>query len=124
MAIVNPRIPVPRDPEGLLALGKNVKDQHELLGAQSPLNAMEDFNWAQVGPKVVAATELQVKIAKMERDLEQLYGERNNLLPDIKGALVSSRNLLKGVYAKNLKKLGDFGFTVDHTPKAKKKAEG
>lgn len=118
---MNPRIPIPRDPEGLLALGKLVKDKHEQLGAQSPLAAMEDFNWTQVAPKLASASGLQERISQMERDLELLYQQRNNLLPEIKGALISSRNTLKGAYAKNLKKLGDFGFTVDHTPKAPKK---
>ena len=85
---------------------------------------MEDFSWWETGPMLTKAVQLQEQILKMERDLEHLYQERNNLLPNIKGALVSSRNLLKGVFAKNMKKLGDWGFTVDHTPKAKKKVTG
>ncbi|WP_460570571.1 hypothetical protein [Flaviaesturariibacter terrae] len=121
MANTNPRIPIPQDPKGLLALAGSVNAQHTQLGAASPLHAMEDFNWSTVLPDLQRASSLQDEIAELERKLETLYGERNRYLPAIKGAVTSSRNLLKGVYAKNLKKLGDFGFTVDHTPKAKKK---
>ncbi|TCZ70461.1 hypothetical protein [Flaviaesturariibacter aridisoli] len=120
MANTNPRIRIPQDPKGLLALAGDVSAQHVLLGAASPLNAMEDNNWTQVLPDLQKATSLQEKITAMERQLEELYGERNRYLPAIKGAVTASRDALKGTYAKNLKKLGEFGFTVDHTPKAKK----
>ncbi|RYY39808.1 MAG: hypothetical protein EOO08_09055 [Chitinophagaceae bacterium] len=120
MANTNPRIPIPRDPESLLALAGSVSAQHVLMGASSPLNAMEDFNWTQVLPDLQKAAALQSEIADLEKKVEKLYAERNRLLPSIAGAVKGSRDTLKGVYAKNLKKLGDFGFTVDHTPRAKK----
>ncbi|RYY99051.1 MAG: hypothetical protein EOO11_06185 [Chitinophagaceae bacterium] len=121
MPNTNPRIPIPKDPESMLALAGDVHKKHEELGTASPLLAMEDFNWREVAPQLATATALQEQINDLENRLEILYQERNRHLPAIKGALASSRNLLKGVHAGNLKKLGDYGFTVDHTPLAKKK---
>ena len=120
MPNTSPRIPIPRDPEGLLVLADSVHTQHLALGEASPLHAMEDFNWSEVGPNLQKAKLLQEDIGKMEKKLEELYAERNRHIPSIKGAVNSSRNVLKGVHAQNLKKLGDYGYTVDHTPLAKK----
>lgn len=116
-----PRIPISRNPAEILELAASVNKKHTELGAASPLTSMEDFNWRDVGPKLVEASATQERIDKLEKQLEELYGERDRHLPAIKGALASSRNVLKGIYAGNLKKLGEWGFTVDHTPKAPKK---
>ncbi|RYZ20475.1 MAG: hypothetical protein EOO16_16555 [Chitinophagaceae bacterium] len=124
MANKNPRIPIPRDPEGLLALAVAVKAKHDALGAASPLQAMEDYNWSQVGALLTTTDDLQDRISDMEKKLEELYAERNRHLPVIKGALTSSRNVLKGIYAQNMKKLGEWGYTVDHTPRKKAVKQG
>jgi hypothetical protein len=42
--------------------------------------------------------------------------------PTVKeGSKSRSRDMLKGVYGSEMKKLGDFGFTVDSTPRKKRK---
>ncbi|WP_207896533.1 hypothetical protein [Flaviaesturariibacter flavus] len=52
--------------------------------------------------------------------MEIAYRERDLLMGDIDGIIASSRDVLKGVHKKNPKRLGEWGFTVDDTPKQKK----
>jgi hypothetical protein len=50
-----------------------------------------------------------------KRKMEETYRERDISLPNIESAVRAASALLKGVYAKNPKRLGDWGFNVDDT---------
>jgi hypothetical protein len=53
--------------------------------------------------------------------MEKAYKNRDLLMEPVKGTLLSSRDLLTGIMRSNMKRLGDWGFTVNDTPKPKKK---
>ena len=121
MAKTNVRVIIPKNPADELNLAKKISDKHTADGANSPLKALVDFNWTDNAPKVTQALALQVQIDQMEKDLETLYNKRNVLLVPVDGTVKASRDTLLGIYKANYKKLGDWGFVVDDTPKAKKK---
>ena len=52
--------------------------------------------------------------------MEKAYNSRDSKLTDIKDIITRSRDLLKSLYRGEDKKLGDFGFTVDSTPRRKR----
>lgn len=52
--------------------------------------------------------------------MEEAYRDRDLVLPEIIEILLVSKSLLKAAYSKKPKKLGEWGFTVDDTPKTKK----
>jgi hypothetical protein len=117
------RVVIPSNPEKKLDLAELVLAKHTTDGASSPLNALVDNNWTTNGPKVAAARALQDDITQREKDLENLYKQRNLLLAPVTESLKGSRDALVGIHRSNPKKLGDWGFVVNDSPKAKKKDE-
>ena len=112
------RVKIPPNPEDLIELSVSVRKKHQSLGKNSPLSALP---WGKVGPNIDKALELHKQAEKLSRDMEKAYESRDKKLPAIKDILRRSRDILKGVYGSNVKNLGDFGFTVDTTPRRKKK---
>ena len=106
---------------GLIDLAAAIQEQHTALGKNSPLTLLD---WEQASPQIKDASGVQGQINKMNKDLEKLIEQRNNLIGPLSGFVRSSRDVLSGVYRSEMRKLGDFGFEVDGTPKPKKaKAE-
>lgn len=114
------RVVIPTHPEQKLALAELVLAKHTTDGAASPLNAMSDHNWTANGPKVAQARTLQTDITQMEKDLENLYKQRDLLLAPVMESVKASRDLLYGANRTNPKKLGDWGYVVNDTPQKKK----
>lgn len=116
------RVVIPTNPEKVLALADNVLAKHGADGASSPLNAMQDNNWAENGPKVEQARTFNAQAKELERQVESLYRQRDTLLTDVKSSLRSSSKMLMGIHSKNPKKLGEWGFDVHDTVSTKKTA--
>ena len=112
------RVVISKKVPELLALAQAVAKKHKALGKNSPLNALP---WARVLPRIDKAVEQHKLAERLRRDMEKAYESRDKNIPAIRDILQRSRDLLKGIYRNELKKLGDFGFTVDSTPKRKKK---
>ena len=110
------RIPVSKKPGEALALATLVFAKHQADGASSPLKAITE--WQTVGPTIAAAADTQTRIEAMEKQLEKLYETRDNLLPAILDVTQRSRTLLGSIYKKAPRTLGDWGYTVDDTPRA------
>jgi hypothetical protein len=72
--------------------------------------------WTKIAPcqQNNADAELAAKKA------EQLYRQRDQDLPIIKAIVQNSASVLKSIYAKNPKVLGDYGFVVDDSKQTKK----
>jgi len=51
--------------------------------------------------------------------MENLFKQRDLLVASIDATVKASRDLLLGKFSKNPKKLGDWTFVVDDSPKAK-----
>jgi hypothetical protein len=114
------RIVIPTNAAELLNLAKKIYEKHVADGADSPLNAMQDFNWAVDGPKVAPCQQNNADAEVAAKKAEQLYRQRDQDLPIIKAIVQNSASVLKGIYAKNPKVLGDYGFVVDDSKQTKK----
>lgn len=117
------RIVVPTNVEGLLKLADGVYKKHIILGATSPLNALEDNNWATAGSKIAYTLQKHLEAEDLRRRSEEAYKERDISLPLITDTVRDSAGLLKKINSKNPKRLGEWGFEVDDTPKTKAKKE-
>ena len=115
------RVKIPTNPSELLSLAAGVYAKHVADGATSPLKELEDNNWTDNGPGIANAITLDNNAKQMEKDLEELYRQRDILIAPIALTVKASRDLLIGKYPTNYKKLGDWTFIVDDSPKAKKK---
>lgn len=114
------RIVIPKTIGRMLKLAGLIYNKHLTDGANSPLHILSDYNWNEHGPKVQAATEKHAEAEEYARRAELAYRERDQLMGDVDGLIKSSRDLLKGTFKKTPKKLGDWGFEVNDTPRAKK----
>lgn len=114
------RIVIPTNPSDLLILAQKIYDKHVADGATSPLNAMSDYNWATEGPKVATCKQNNDDAEAAAKKAEQFYRQRDLDLPSVKAIVQNSAAVLKSIYAKNPKVLGDYGLVVDDTPKVKK----
>lgn len=113
------RIVIPNHPAELLKLAQQIFDKHVADGAASPLNAQQDFKWDVEGPKVETCQTNHLEAEKATRVAEQRYRERDKDLAPIKAIVQNTAQLLKTIYAKNPKALGEYGFTVDDTKQVK-----
>lgn len=116
------RIEIPKNIDDQLTLAEDIYKKHMADGASSVLKVMKDFNWDAAGPNIANARASHNEAKEMERQLEKIYEKRNKqlVLAGMPDGLTSTRDFLKGVYSKSPKMLGDHGFKVDDTPKAKK----
>lgn len=113
------RIVLPQNPAELLDLAQKIFDKHAADGAASPLNAQQDFKWTEEGPKIAPCINNHVQAEQASRLAEQHYRQRDIDLPAIKAIVQNSAQLLKSIYAKNPKTLGEYGFTVDDSKQTK-----
>lgn len=114
------RIIIPKNATGLLTLAQKIYDKHLADGAASPLNAMSDYSWATEGPKLAPCKQNNDDAEAAAKKAEQFYRQRDLDLPQVKAIVQNSAAVLKSIYAKNPKVLGDYGLVIDDTPKAKK----
>lgn len=116
MAPTKPRIVIPRNAEDLLKLAQSIQAKDAELGSKSPLAVLE---WAKKIDQVQAALAAHNQAESLRRQMEAAYEQRDNLLDDINEWVRQSRDVLTGIYRQEMQKLGDFGFTVDATPRTK-----
>jgi bifunctional DNA-binding transcriptional regulator/antitoxin component of YhaV-PrlF toxin-antitoxin module len=114
------RIVIPKNVEEHLTLAQKVFDKHQTDGNTSVLNTLADLDWNVIGPKIANCLTKHHEAEEYRRKMEEAYRERDLVLPEIEEILRASKSLLKAVYTKNPKKMGDWGFSVDDTPKPKK----
>ena len=114
------RVEIPINPGEVIGLSVKIGAAHKSLGDGSPLSILK---WDAVTPMITEADELDDKIGSLNRELEKLTQRRKNLIegPGGLGDFVrQSRDVLSGVYRNEMKRLGDFGFDVNDSPKVKK----
>lgn len=113
------RVVIPKNPAELLELAQKIYDKHLADGAASSLNAQKDIKWDLEGPKVSPCTTNHIEAENAAKKAEEFYRQRDVDFPDIKAIVQNSAQVLKGIYAKNPKMLGDYGFTVDDSKQIK-----
>lgn len=114
------RVVIPKSPSDMLDLGAAVYAKHLADGASSVLKNLQDHDWAVEGPKIALAKIEHDKAEDFKLKMEKAYKDRDLLMAPVKDTLLSSRDLLTGVMRSNMKRLGDWGFTVNDSPKPKK----
>jgi hypothetical protein len=118
------RVVLSKNPKDNLDLAQIIYNKHVELGAESPLNILEDINWATTGAKIAPTLTNHSQAEFHKGESEKNYAERDKNLPEIVTALKQSIALLKASFGTNPKKLADWGVSVDDSPKVKKpKAE-
>lgn len=118
--ITKGRIVIPKNVEEHLTLAQKVFDKHQADGNTSVLNTLADLDWNVIGPKIANCLAKHHEAEECRRKMEEAYRERDLVLPEIEEILRASKSLLKAIYTKNPKKMGEWGFSVDDTPKTKK----
>ena len=103
-----------------LALAKKVYEKHQADGDRSILKELDGLDWAVIGPKIDPCLKNHDEAEALTRRAEETYRLRDADLSIIIEIVRASKNILKGKFTKNPKALGDWGYQVDDTPKAKK----
>jgi hypothetical protein len=117
------RITIPVSPRDLINLCQAIGAEHKDQGKDSPLSILK---WDEINPRIAEADEVESKVTELNRELDKLIERRNTLIETPEGLADfarQSRDILSGVYRNEMKKLGDFGFEVTDSPKAKKISE-
>jgi hypothetical protein len=81
---------------------------------------LQDITWADEGSKVSVALSKHNEAETLKLQMEQAYRERDLLMKNIPAVVKNSRDLLTGIHRENMKRLGEWGFSIDDSPRAKK----
>ncbi len=120
MAKSNVRIPLPTDPSEAITLLKKVKAKHEDLGTASPLAGLK---WGEISPALATAGEQDALSDSLRKQAEKATEARDAKMPVVTEALRSARDVLFGLNRDNPRVLGDYGFTVDDSPRPADKSK-
>ena len=129
MAARKPRIEIPSNPEELIALLEKVLAKHGKDAANSPL---KDLAMSPLGSLTAEAKKQHADGKDYSKKSETCTQARDLALGASKGAvergtarfiLLQIRDTLMGRYKGEEQKLGDWGFSVDASPKAKSKGD-
>ncbi len=114
-----PQIKVTISPnvEELLALAEIIYQKHQALGKASPLAVLD---WQAQGPRIAQALAAHKRAEELKRLMEQAYEQRDALLEPVDAIVRQSRDVLKGIYRNEPRKIGEFGFNVVAPPRSKK----
>ncbi|HMN88640.1 MAG TPA: hypothetical protein PKD70_09980 [Saprospiraceae bacterium] len=111
------RIIIPTNVGELLQLAGRIYARHQADGSNSPLHAITDDNWNEYGPKIKEAMAKHNEAEEYARRAEQAYRERDAIIKGLDNLVKRSRDLLKAIFKKTPKKLGEWGFEVNDTPR-------
>lgn len=107
------RVVLSKKPREVLTVADKLYQRFLTDGAASPLNLLEDFDWTTAGPNIAVALQLHEDAETYKRKMEDAYRQRDLLLPEISDITRTSIGLLKKIYSKNPKRLGDYGIDID-----------
>jgi hypothetical protein len=116
------RVIIPGNPKDRLDLAQKVFDKHMADGAASELNNMASpYNWGTAGGAIKPSQVLHKKAEDLKGEMEKTYRERDTEMAAIDKHLTATAKYLKGKYSDMPKKLSEWGFSIDDTPKKPKK---
>lgn len=110
------RINIPTDPTEIIKLATAIHDKHVALAASSPLGGID---WTKIAPNLAPAAAFDSDADRLLKESQQAREKRDNLVPALTALVRSARDILSGTYSSELRRLEDYGFSVDDTPKAK-----
>ncbi|MEA3186947.1 MAG: hypothetical protein QOD99_777 [Chthoniobacter sp.] len=108
------RINIPQNIDDRLTLAEKMFAKHQADGASSPISGL---GWAQVGPTIDPTQTLRSEAADFKKKSEQKNEQAGNALPPIDDIIRRARDILLGLYRDNPRKLEDWGFSVDDSPR-------
>lgn len=103
------RVDLPTGAEDRINLAKMIAAKHTELGTASPLGQLK---WDKVTPAITAAETAHRESKRLQAQGEAATQVRDAALETIVTFLRASRDVLSGVHADEMRKLGDYGFTV------------
>ena len=115
------RVEIPQNPKELLTLAGSIYEKHQKDGASSPLLLIADYSWNTEGPKLVQAQAKHDEAEKYKKLMETAYRERDFLMTDTTNIVRATRDILTGINRENMKRLGEWGFSVEASAAAKSK---
>ena len=99
----------------VLELAKKVMAKHQADGAKSPLNLLD---WATIAPLIESAIVDHETASNLRLQMLKAYEKRGVKLRTIVEALRNSRDILIAANFKEMKTLGDWGYTVSELRKS------
>ncbi len=113
------RVTIPSNPLEIIDLAKSIVAKHEADGATSPLGQLkigvDSFNDVMARAEPAQSDHLEAKAA--ERKADEKFRDRDVKLASLVTMIRLSRDLLTTLHPENRKALGEWGFTVDDTPR-------
>lgn len=105
------KVVIPRSSEKICELAEAILAKDSVLADASPLKVL---NWTEDAAKVESVRSKGREAAELNRRAEEINEERQRELEALMPKIRRSRDLLKGYYGKDLRKLGEFGFEVNY----------
>jgi hypothetical protein len=113
------KVEIPRNPTELLTLATAIFEKHTADGTASILHVLQDYPWSVSGPLLPNTVILNNEGSRLIKDSEKSYELRDIALEKFEGAVKATRTFLMGIYKNTPKTLGDWGFVVNDSAKAK-----
>jgi hypothetical protein len=114
------RVLISKLPKEGFELADKIYQKHKADGATSELKNLDGLSWDVVGPTVAAGLAAHNEAERLKGLMEAQYRLRDAAFAPVDAINRASSAYLKGKYARNPKKLTEWGFEVDDTPKVKK----
>ena len=89
------RIVISQNAGEMLNPASKVYAKHLADGATSPLSNLDGIQWNVVGPSIETVLGKHQQAESLKSQMELAYRERDRYTPQIKEAVIASRNLLK-----------------------------
>lgn len=120
--VTSGRVDLPNSPKEGFALAQKIYEKHQADGTTSELKQLVDTDWDVVGPTIAVGQGYHTEAERLKGLMEEQYRKRDAIFEKVEQASSDTASYLKGKYKKTPKALANWGFAVDDTPKAKKKA--
>lgn len=118
------RVKIPESPDPLLELAKKIGDKHAADGDDSPLKGLDMTAFSAKAKKADENNELFKKLSreaeKASQDRDIALGKSRNDPGTLMAYVCAVRDTLLGKFRGSEKTLGEWGFIVDDTARAKK----
>lgn len=115
------RVPIPANrPKELLDLATKVLNKH-LSDAQA--TKLSTLDWQRLQPAIEKAAQLQQEADTYRTLAQQRIQDRDLAMADVTETVRNVRDILTGSFKKDMKKLGNWGFTVIEDVARKRVAE-
>lgn len=103
------RVQIPANPSKLLDLAKKLQQKHVADGTSSPLNALD---WTTTNSLIERISADHEKAERSRREMLEAYQQRSLSMNALTDFVRGVRDILTGVYPRQMKTLGQWGFRV------------